>query len=86
MVGCTCVAKERCTQPNLPLPSTMKHYCALCKEEMHGCCGVVNGVKEEITYHNHCHDCDEKQFSGGKLATAPPSKKYIIFIEEVLKD
>ena len=59
-----CAAKERCCLLDLPLPASMKHFCASCEKEMHGCCGIFNGNDSEITSCNCCHDCDEQQFVG----------------------
>ena len=55
-----CAAKERCQ------PKTMKHFCALCEKELHGCCGVFNDDDAAVTYHNRCYDCSEKSFCGNK--------------------
>ena len=54
-----CAAKDKCAVPGLPLPDRMKHFCAVCFKEMHGCCGVFNGNKDaDPTYYNRCFDCD----------------------------
>ena len=61
--------------PDLPLPDRMKHCCALCKAQMHGFCGVFNGVDGEITYRNRCYDCDERVFCGIEAPQqAPPNE------------
>ena len=66
MTSCA-VAKEKCEFPELPLPSTMKHFCAICKGEMHGCCGVCNGDDDvSPMYYNCCYECDANlQTKGG---------------------
>jgi hypothetical protein len=60
-----CAAGQQCSVPDLPLPSEMKHYCGICKREMHGCCGIIHD-ETSITYRNRCFDC-----SSGTCATTP---------------
>jgi len=45
-----------------------RHFCAICKEELHGPCGIFNGDDSAITYPNRCSYCsvDGSEASGVK--------------------
>ena len=43
-----CCAGERCLFPNLPLEG--RHFCAICKKELHGICGIFNGDELALTF------------------------------------
>jgi len=50
-----CIVGDRCLCPNVPLNG--RHYCALCKKQLHGPCSVFNGDESAITYCNRCFSC-----------------------------
>jgi len=62
-----CAIAERCLFPELPLEG--RHFCAICKEQLHGPCGVFNGDESNITYRNRCYKCG----SPSKVAAAAAS-------------
>jgi hypothetical protein len=56
--------------PDVPLvtdtPVQGRHFCAICKKELHGPCSEFNGHDSNITYRNHCFGCS----SASDAATA----------------
>jgi hypothetical protein len=50
-----CAIGQACLFPEVPLRG--RHFCAICKQQLHGCCGIFNGDEGNITYCNHCHLC-----------------------------
>ena len=50
-----CAAGDRCICPNTPLEE--RHFCAICKKQLHGPCGEYNGDESAITYRNRCFNC-----------------------------
>jgi hypothetical protein len=59
-----CAVGDRCICPNAPLQG--RHFCAICKKELHGPCSEFYGDDSNITYHNHCFGCS----SASDVATA----------------
>jgi hypothetical protein len=50
-----CAIGDACLFPDLPLEG--RHCCAICKNQLHGPCGIFNGDDSSITYRNHCYSC-----------------------------
>jgi hypothetical protein len=50
-----CAIGQACLFPEVPLEG--RHFCAICKQQLHGCCGIFNGDEGNITYRNRCHLC-----------------------------
>jgi len=50
-----CAVGDKCICPNAPLEG--RHFCAICKKQLHGPCGVFNGDDSPIAYQNHCFNC-----------------------------
>ncbi len=46
---------DRCICPNTPLEE--RHFCAICKKQLHGPCSENNGDESAITYRNCCFNC-----------------------------
>jgi hypothetical protein len=52
--------------PNLPLQGN--HKCAICKQAMHGPCGIFNGNDSAVTFCNHCYHCNDKQLEDPQVS------------------
>jgi hypothetical protein len=50
-----CIKGDKCQCPTAALEK--RHFCAICKKELHGPCGVFNGDDSAITYCNRCSSC-----------------------------
>ncbi len=50
-----CAVGDKCICPNAPLEG--RHFCAICKKQLHGPCGEFNGDESSITYRNCCFNC-----------------------------
>jgi len=61
-----CCVGEKCLCPAAPLDG--RHLCAICKEQLHGPCGIFNGDDSAITYRNRCFSCGDPN-EGGTLST-----------------
>ncbi len=61
-----CIEGDKCQCPTAALEN--RHFCAICKEELHGPCGIFNGDDSVITYGNRCSYCsvDGSEASGVK--------------------
>ena len=61
-----CIKGDKCQCPTAELEK--RHFCAICKEELHGPCGIFNGDDSAITYRNRCSYCsvDGSKASGVK--------------------
>ncbi len=46
-----------------------RHFCAICKQQLHGCCGIFNGDEGNITYRNRCHLCPTPSTHANSTAT-----------------
>ena len=59
-----CIEGDKCQCPTAELEK--RHFCAICKEELHGPCGIFNGDDSAITYRNRCSYCsvDGSEASG----------------------
>jgi hypothetical protein len=60
-----CCTGVHCLFPNLPLEG--RHYCAICKKDLHGICGIFNGDDMATTYRNRCFLCPPP--TGGIVTT-----------------
>ncbi len=50
-----CIVGDKCLCPNAPLDG--RNFCAICKKDLHGICGVFNGDDAAVTYRNRCLSC-----------------------------
>jgi len=50
-----CAVGDKCICPDAPLQG--RHFCAICKKQLHGPCGEFNGDEGNITYRNRCFNC-----------------------------
>ena len=50
-----CAVGDKCICPDAPLQG--RHFCAICKKQLHGPCGEFNGDEGNITYCNRCFNC-----------------------------
>ncbi len=68
-----CCAGERCLFPNLPVEG--RHFCAICKKDLHGVCGIFNGDDSAVTFRNRCFVCPATAGSNDDPAIkTPPSQ------------
>jgi len=58
---------QACLFPEVPLEG--RHFCAICKQQLHGCCGIFNGDEGNITYRNRCHLCPTPSTHANSTAT-----------------
>ena len=63
-----CIVGDKCLCPNAPLDG--RHYCAICKNHLHGPCGVFNGDDAAVTYRNRCFSCPSSTEAATAKATA----------------
>jgi len=63
-----CCVGEKCLCLAAPLDG--RHLCAICKEQLHRPCGILNGDDSAITYRNRCFSCRDPN-EGGTLS--PPT-------------
>jgi hypothetical protein len=61
-----CCVSKKCLCPAASLDG--RHLCAICKEQLHGPCGIFNGDDSAITYRNQCFSCHDPN-EGGTLST-----------------
>lgn len=62
-----CAIGQACLFPEVPLEG--RHFCAICKQQLHGCCGIFNGDEGNITYRNRCHLCPTPSTHANSTAT-----------------
>ena len=62
-----CAIGQACLFPEVPLEG--RHFCAICKQQLHGCCGIFNGDEGNITYRNRCHLCPTPSTVANSAAT-----------------
>jgi len=59
--------------PNLPVEG--RHFCAICKKDLHGVCGIFNGDDSAVTFRNRCFVCPATAGSNDDPAIkTPPSQ------------
>jgi hypothetical protein len=62
-----CAIGQACLFPEVPLEG--RHFCAICKQQLHGCCSIFNGDEGNTTYRNRCHLCPTPSTVANSAAT-----------------
>jgi hypothetical protein len=71
-----CCAGECCLFPNLPVEG--RHFCTICKKDLHGVCGIFNGDDSAVTFRNRCFVCPATAGSNDDPAIkTPPSQQNV---------
>ncbi len=63
-----CIVGDKCLCPNAPLDR--RHCCAICKNRLHGPCGIFNEDDAAVTYRNRCFSCPYTTEGATSSATA----------------
>jgi hypothetical protein len=72
-----CIVGDKCLYPNAPLDG--RHFCVICKKDLHGPCSVFNGDDAAITYCNRCFSCPGTTGAATSTTTAKAPDGYLLF-------